>query len=298
MAANIAAISKVIGHPCRSVDQVLAVDEVLILRVLPLWVAHLVDGDGDDAQKKEEGSEDRHGDDCGAHGVLRVSDVLKLLLVGVLVCTQQRAVVVQGDGKAVNWVKRWEWSWLGMVRGEGLVAADNHVDRRVLGDLISVARVGLHNHVVVRVLSGLSPLITINVDLALLISVQIALVATVGLLIERQVEAKADVVTEAGADKLLNVELFVVAERHRVLVAIRGNLDSSWVKDAELTARVHKWWELHAASDVSEALLVEGQLGIRLGDIQVGSRVVHLDDLISKGLLIDDPDLANFINSI
>ena len=298
MAAKFAAISEVVSHPCRSVDQVLAVDEILVLRVLPLWVAHLVDSDGDDAQKKEEGSEDRHGNDCGAHGVLRVSDILELLLVKFLVCTQHRAVVVQGDGKTVDWVKRWEWSWLSVVWGEGLVATDNHVDRRVLRNLVRVARVGLHNHVVVGVLSGLSPFSAVDVDLALLISVQVALVATVGLLIERQVEAEADVVAEASADKLLNVELLVVAKSHRVLVTIRGNLDSSWVKDAELAARVHERWELHAASDVSETLLVEGQLGVRLGDVQVGSRVVHLDDLVSKGLLIDDPDLANLIDSI
>jgi len=144
----------------------------------------------------------------------------------------------------------------------------------------------------------LLPCSAIDDDLSLLIGIQVAPIASESLLIERQIEAKADVVAETGANVLFKFQFEQVSQILGRVMQVGGHFDVARVENAQLVLGFHQRRELHAVGDILQLLLLEADLGVTLGDVQIISRVVQLDDSVGVGLLIDDPELANLFKAI
>jgi len=137
----------------------------------------------------------------------------------------------------------------------------------------------------------------VNFDCSLFCRVLNATIATVGLLEYRKVVAEADIIAMALTGEFLESQV-IPTECLRLFVGVRDHLEVSLVVNTQLVVVFDARWELHAVGDVIELHIVFIEVRGILGDVHIVRAVEDLDEFVSIGSLVNNPNLTNLINAI
>ena len=81
-------------------------------------------------------------------------------------------------------------------------------------------------------------------------------------------------------------------------MSVRDQFEVSLVVNTQLVVVFDARWELHAVGDVIELHIVFIEVRGILGDVHIVRAVEDLDEFVSIGSLVNNPNLANLINAI